>query len=268
MHPDNDLLVHINVLKRYKLLLWVLPLLSIALGVAVAYFVIPSKWEATAVLEVGQVAGQPVESSSNAVVRMLHPSFSIGTLKGSSGSLAEFDLARSEYKTLKVSQAKGTQLLEVTLRSKSPNKARDLMQMAISHLQKLHSEMQAVTIDLNIKQIHLLDKEIQAATDELSLLKKRLTESHNWNSFDATLSATVLQNKAIDIREMTQKRMLLEEQISPTRTYTTKVVGDIYVSEDPVSPNKVLIIAFALILGLGGGVVLAFVHHAYFNKSK
>lgn len=268
MHRNNELLVHINTLKRYKLLLWALPLLSVAAGVVLAYFVISPKWDVTAVLEVGQVANKPVELSANVVARMMHPSFTNSALKSFSGSPAEIDLARSEYNTLKVSQVKGAELLELRLRSRSPERANYLMQNAITSLQNIHSEMLEATLERNIKQIQLLEKEIQSSTSELGLLRKKLTENHNWNSFDATLSATVLQSKAADIREMIQKKMVLEEQISPTRTYTSRVVGEIYVSEDPVSPNKLLIIVLALILGAGAAVAIAFAHNALTNDES
>lgn len=262
MHPDNEILVHLNVLRRYKLLLWILPLLTTVVGIVGAYYLISPKWEASAVLEVGQVAGKPVELSANAVARMMHPSFVVNTLNSYSGALAEIDSARNEYKTLKVSQVKGTELLEFELRSKSPKRARDMIQNAIANVQSIHSEMLAVTLERNIKQIQLLDKDIQSGTSELAQLRQKLTGSHNRNSFDATLAATVLQSKAVDVRDMTQKKMLLEEQISPTRTYTTRVVGEIYVTEEPVSPNKLLIVALALMLGLGGAVAIAFAHNA------
>lgn len=268
MHRNNELLVHINTLKRYKLLLWSLPLLSLAAGVVLAYFVISPKWDVTAILEVGQVANKPVELSANVVARMTHPSFTVNALKSFSGSPAEIDLARSEYNTLKVSQVKGAELLEVRLRSRSPDRANHLMQNAIASLQNIHSEMLEVTLERNIKQIQLLEKEIQNSTSELGLLRKKLTENHSWSNFDATLSATVLQNKTTDLREMIQKKMVLEEQISPTRTYTTRVIGDVSVSEEPVSPNKLLIIILALILGAGAAVAIAFAHNALTNDES
>lgn len=262
MHPESERLVHLNTLKRYKLLLWILPLISTAIGVAGAFYIIAPKWEASAVLEVGQVAGKPVELSANTVTRMMHPSFVVNTLSLYSGESTQINLARNDYKTLKVSQVKGTELVELKLRSNSPNRAKNLIHNAIVIVQSVHSEMLAVTRERNIKQIQLLDQDIQSVTAELAQLRQKLTRSNNWNSFDATLVATVLQSKALDVRDMTQKKLLLEEQISPTRTYTTRVVGEIYVTEEPVSPNKLLIVALALMVGLVGAMVIAFSHNA------
>ena len=266
MDRNNELVEPLNVLGRYKRLLWILPLLSTTLG-AVGAYLIPPKWEVSAVLEMGQAVGKPVETSANALTRMTHPSFKTGTLKLFAGSPAEIGLAWDEYRTLKVSQVKGTELLEVELQSKSPERGASLVQNVIQNVRNIHSEMLAVSLERNAKQIQLLDQDIASAEVELNQLKKKLAASHSWNSFDATLSATVLQNKSVDIREMKNRRLLLEEQISPSRTYTTKVVGDIFVSEEPVSPNKIKIILLALMLGLGSAVAIAFMHNAFTNKS-
>ena len=62
--------------------------------------------------------------------------------------------------------------------------------------------------------------------------------------------------------------MVLEEQLSSSRTYNTRVVEDIYVSERPVSPNKPLIVGLAVLLGILGALVIAFFHNGITTKAK
>jgi LPS O-antigen subunit length determinant protein (WzzB/FepE family) len=127
--------------------------------------------------------------------------------------------------------------------------------------------MMAVTIERNKKQLQILTEDIQKASVETELLRKKLLASHNWNAFDATLSATLLKDKSTELRDMIQRKLALEEQISPSRSYTTRVVDEIYISEKPVSPNKPLIIGLAVLMGLLGALVFAFVHNAITKKA-
>jgi uncharacterized protein involved in exopolysaccharide biosynthesis len=61
---------------------------------------------------------------------------------------------------------------------------------------------------------------------------------------------------------MIQRKLMLEEQLSPLHTYTTKVVEEIFISDGPVSPKKPLLIGLAVLLGLLGAVFIAFVHNS------
>ncbi len=256
-----------NVLRRYKRLLLGLPLVGAILATLLVTLVLRPTWEASAVLEVGHAGDQvPVEAISNVITRMTLPSFAKGALSNSGINSDDLNEMGSFFKTLKVDQVKGAELIELKIRGPSPEKAKILMSGAIASLQKAHAEKLAVTVDKNKKQLQFLVNEIQKSTADAELIKQKLLASHNWNAFDATLSATVLKDKSDQLRDMTQKKLLLEEQLSLSRSYNTKVLDDIYVSEDPVSPKKLLIIGLATLLGLFGSVVIAFVHNALNSK--
>lgn len=267
-----------NILRRYKWLVLGLPLVAALLATLLVSFVLHPTWEASAVLEIGQVGqvlqpgqvGLPgqalVEPATNVVTRMMLPSFTKGALASVDINPEQMDVARGFLKTLKATQIKGSELVQIKLRGPSAEMARNLIQGAIASLQKMHSEMMAVTIDRNRKQLQILTEDIKKTSAESELIRKKLLASHNWNTFDATLSATLLQDKSIEMRDMVQRRLMLEEQISPSRSYTTRVVDEIYVSEGPVSPNKPLIIGLAVLLGLFGAIVLALAHNAITPK--
>lgn len=255
-----------NVIRRYKWLLLALPFGAAVIAVLLVSNILRPTWEASAILEVGQI-GQigkmPIEPATNVVSRMQHPSFATGALSYANVKPDELKGVKAVYLgTLKVTPVKGAELIGVKLRAHSAELAGNLIQGSIANLQKVHSEMMSTTIDRYNKQIQILTKDIQDTNSEIELLRKKLLASHNWNAFDATLSANILQSKSADLRDMIQRKLLLEEQVSPSRTYTTRVVGDVYVSEGPVSPNKPLIIGLVMLLGLLGAVVIAFVHNA------
>lgn len=258
---------------RYKWLLLALPVVAAVLAAAWVSMALRPTWEASAVLDIGHIgqvqgAPVPVEPISNAISRIIQPSFVKGALNNTEIKSEELlKEARAFYGTLKATQVKGADLIEVKLRGPSPEVANVLIRGALVNLQKMHSEMMAATIERNEKQLKMLSADIQKVSAEIELLKNKLLASHNWNTFDAALSASVLQSKSTDLRAMMGTKLVLEEQLSPSRTYTTRLVDEIYVSEGPVSPNKRLIVMVAMLLGLVGGLLIAFVHHTMTAKS-
>ncbi len=266
---EVNLLELFNVLRRYKKLLLGLPLMGAVLAALLVSFVLRPTWEASVVLEVGRV-GQPANTApilaepvGNVVTRMMLPSFARGAINYAGIKSEELKTMQGFYGTLKVSQVKGTELIEVKLRGLSAEMAKNLIQGVISNLQKVHSEMMAATIERNKKQLQMLTEDISKTDAETKLLRQQLLASHNWNNFDATLTASILQNKNNDLRGLIQAKLVLEEQLTPSHTYTTRVVDEIYVSDEPVSPKKGLIIGLAVLLGLFGAVVIAFAHNAF-----
>lgn len=258
-----------KVIRRYMWLILALPIVAAVFAALLVTIILRPTWEASTILEIGHVwqTGQtqqlPIEPVTNVVSRMLYPPFAIGALSYANVKPDELEEVQAVYLgTLKVTPVKGAELIVVKLRAHSAELARNLIQGSIANLQKVHSEMMSITIDRNNKQIQILTKDIHDTSSEIELLRKKLLANHNWNTFDATLSAAVLQNKSTELRDMIQRKLLLDEQVNPLRTYTTRAVGDVYVSGGPVSPNKSLIIGLAMLLGLLGAGFIAFIHNA------
>jgi capsular polysaccharide biosynthesis protein len=260
-----------NVLRRYKWLLLGLPFIAAVLTTFLVFFVLRPSWEASAVLEIGRVgqagqAGQAeqrfVEPVSNVVKRLTLPSFAKGAINFAGVKADELKAMQGFYSTLKATQVAGTDLVEIKLRGPSPDAARNLILGCIGSLQKTHSEMMLGSIERNNKEVQILTEGIKKVGAETELLRKKLLAEHNWNAFDATLSATILKDKASELRDMIQRKLMLEEQLSPLHTYTTKVVEEIFISDGPVSPKKPLLIGLAVLLGLLGAVFIAFVHNS------
>ncbi len=270
---EISLLELFNVLRCYKGLLLGLPLVGAVLAALLVFFVLSPTWQATATLEVGHVgqlgptAPTLVEPVLNVVTRMMLPSFGKSAIKYAGIPSDEQETMQGFYGTLNVTQIKTAELVEVSLRGPSAEMANKLMQGAIVNLQNVHSEMMAVSIERYQKQLQILTEDIHKSTVETELLRQKLLANHSWNDFDATLAATLLQNKSNDLRDMIQRKLALEELLSPSRSYTTRVVGEIYVSGNPVSPKKPLIFGLAILLGLFGAVVIAFGRNVISAKS-
>ena len=255
-------------IKRYKQLTLVAPVLcGIAAYILVTFFIAPT-WEASAILQVGQVGqvgqvAKQVESIPNVVSRMMQPSFAVKTLEQSNLKAGEFAAAEAIYKsTLKVTKVKDTDLIEFKLRGYSAEMAQSLVENTVSYLQKLQDEMMVAGITRIKSQIQAVNEDLLTVKLDLDFLKRQLQGNRDWNSYNATLAASVLQDKTNQLRTLTEMKRLLLEQLSPTVTFPTKIVGDLTVSEDPVSPKKSLIIGVAILLGLFGGIFIAFLHNA------
>ena len=258
---------------RYKLLLLTLPVIAAVLASVWVSMALRPTWEASAVIEIGRV-GQvqggavPAESVSSAIARISQPSFVKGALNNADIKSKELlNEARVFYGTLKVTQIKGAELIEIKLRGPSPEMAKVLIWGALVNLQKMHSKLMVSSIERNENQLKMLTADIQKVSAEIEVLKNKLLASHNWNAFDATLSASILHNKTLDLRTMMGTKLALDEQLSPSRTYSTRLIDEIYVSEGPVSPNKRLIVMVAMLLGLVGALLIAFAHHTMTAKS-
>jgi len=264
---EVNLFEQIKVLWRYKILLLSFPLVGAVLGTLWASFMTHPTWEASAILEVGHVGQMIVEPIPNVLTRMTLPSFAKGAIKYSGIKPDELNAMQGFYGTLKATQVKGAELIEVKLRGPSAEMANSLIQGAITNLQKTHSEMMSVTLEKNLKQLQILSDDIKIATAESELMRQKLHGRHSWSDFDATLVATILKDKTNDLRALIQSKLAQEELLSPSHTYTTRVVDEVYISGGPVSPNKNLIVELAMLLGLFCAVTIAFGHNAFAAKS-
>lgn len=257
-----------NVARHYKWWLLASPLVAGVLASFIVSYVLQPAWEGSAVLEMGRVGTVPtvpVELSVNVATRMMLPSFAEGVLRDVGIKPGELNAYKGALTVTKVKEA---DLLAVAVRAPSAEMAKNQLKSSITYLQKVHSEMMAASIDTNNKTLLNIAQNIKNTSADIELLRKKLLASHDWNTFDATLASTILQSKSAELRAFIQQRLVLEEQMSPTRTYTTRMVGDIYVSEEPVSPNKRLIIGLAVLLGLFGALVVVFVHNAITSQSS
>ena len=256
-----------TTLKYYRQLILLAPLIGAIIAYIFVMFMVAPTWEASAIVQVGQVGqvGQVaklVEPIQNVTFRMMQPSFQAGMFRQSNLNINELAGAKDIYgRTLKVSKVKDAELIEFKVRGYSADMAKSLTDTSISYLQKIHSEF-FNTMEARLKaQIQMGDEESKLLKAEIAFLNKQLQGNHDWNSYNATLAATVLHDKSRQLRELSQVKLILAEQLSPSITFVTRVVGDVSVSEEPVSPKKGLIIGLAVLIGLVGGIFVAFAHN-------
>lgn len=261
-----------DALKLYKRVFLIAPAICGLIAYILVTYVLAPTWETSAILQVGQVGqisggAKPVETIQNVVSRMQHNSFATEMLSHAKIQAADLTSAKIIYKsTFKAAKVKDADLIEFKLRGYSPQMARELAENTVSYLQKIHDEIMVTNLTRIKAQIQITNEEIESVKEEEKFLKKRLQENHNWNSFDATLAATVLQKKEEQLAELMQKRLLLIDLLSPSITFSTKTIGELSVSDEPVSPKKSLFIAIAIVFGLLGTALTAYIQHFVMRK--
>lgn len=67
--------------------------------------------------------------------------------------------------------------------------------------------------------------------------------------------ANIMVKRDEELRVLEQIKRVVEEQLSPLRTYLISLVDGVYVDNRPVSPKKALIVVLADVMGLFLGML-------------
>jgi LPS O-antigen subunit length determinant protein (WzzB/FepE family) len=250
-------------LKHYKQVILLIPLVcAIASYILVAFFITP-QWEATAIVQVGQVGQvtKPAEPIGNVIVRMLAPSFVTDFLNQSNLAPKDIESAKANFnRSWKVTKPRDVDLLEFKLRGNSPEVVRSLTYSSFDYLKRIHDKLMSANLDDLKSKFKTVNEEFNQVQEERDLFKKRLLAKHDSASSDTILAAIALNELSTEFRVLKDRKLLLTEQMGPSETFSTRLVGDISVT--PVPTRKSMIVVLAILVGLFGGIFIAFVHSA------
>ena len=252
------------VIKRYSRQIILVAIFAALAASIVIFLVIKPKWEASAVLQVAQVDGKLVEPISQVVSRIKHDSFRSALFEqikiNDNKNIKK--IKRLYKESLSVNKPKDADIVEIRLKGYSPEQAQLLLEDSVVYLQKEHSKLMDASIIRIQGEVKNTAKDIQDLKTESEYLKRQLEAKRDWNSYNATLGAVVMQNKTDALRALAQKKLELDEKLSPSLTFTTKVIGAISVSEEPAFPlqnvfQQLSIVLLGVLLGLFSGIVYA-----------
>lgn len=231
------------------------------LGLVIA-FSIPAQWEATALIRIGQLgnaanagnAGNAIEPTLQVVDRIKNRSFQNDVLKNLGLSTSENDkLAKNFRNTLKVKLEK-SDLVNLSIRGSSPETAKQNMSAIINEIESIHNKMLEPTVHRWQQELASIQSELDQANAKQERLEKSLngqTGSLNDKNFSqAALLSNILLAREAEFKNLRDRKRMLEEQLSPARTFSTEVIGRVEVSEDPAYPKKPLFAALGLFFGL------------------
>jgi hypothetical protein len=161
--------------------------------------------------------------------------------------------------TLKVKLEK-SELLNLTLRGMSPDEAKLHMSAVVNELKKIHARISVPTISRWHQELASIERELKQANTEAEGLAKSLDSQSNLindkNFSQVALLSNILIMREVELREFHDQKRMLEERLSPERTFDTNVLGRIEISTKPVFPKKSLYILAGLVTGLLLGALL------------
>ena len=261
---EFDLLDLVNFIRRNFIYLLGGMLLGLALALILA-FLLPKQYQANALVRVGEIGsvnatGTIIEPSLQVVGRIKSQSFQDDVLQALNISV-EFDddvLVKQFRKNLNVKLEK-SELISLSLKALSRAEAIKNMQEVVNQLNKSHIRMSRPTVSRLELELVSVNDELKLADKDMKQLSKTL-EIQSEKITDMKFSQSVLLNslrisKEQEYRNFRDSKRMLEERLSPERTFPTHVLGRIEVSKKPVYPNYSIFVGVGLLLGLFAGLL-------------
>jgi LPS O-antigen subunit length determinant protein (WzzB/FepE family) len=257
-----------RILLRQKK--WVIGLALITGLLAVGFVLLAKpKWEASAVVQVGQVgqtgvglAATAIESAQRALQRMKQESFEDDVLQRLKISLEVDDPFAKLYRSsIKVKLLPNTDLIELKVRGYSREDAAKYAEATLARLREAHQRIAQPSVE-RLKfvlsdvtnQLREAEKESTALAAN-SALKRQVGPGNRFA--ENVLFANILVLKGAEIRDFQQRKRVLEEQLSPVRTYPTSFIDAVHVPVEPAFPKKVVTVVAAIVMGLFLGGIAA-----------
>lgn len=259
-----DLIAYIQ--KNFRTLLGG-ALVGSVFGLGIA-FSLPAQWEASALVRIGQLGnvgnvGSPIEPPLQLVDRIKNKSFQkdVLTRLRMSADDNNYDV-KCFHKSLQVKLEK-SELINLKLEAGSADEAKLKMNAVVNQLKDIHKKMSSPTISRLQQELAMIDLELSHASVESERLRKSLEASNSQSErtfSQAALVSNLLLARENELRAFRDRKRILEESLSPERTFSTDVLGRVEVSSEPVFPKKPLFAVAGLLLGLLLSVLLTLMH--------
>ena len=287
---EIDLIDILQILWKRKVMIICLPLfLAIAAGVVT--MMLPQIYKITAIVEPAKDAdGKPVELSEAIRENILGGAYDQQLMK-KNNLLAGDDL---EWM---VQIPKGTSLLKVSLESDKPELAvsllNDLLSLVSARIEdRLQVEKQRIRNDIQLakithkgqlENIKLLTAQTLETADrigDLETARKNALASRSSDAMSVLLYSNEIQGQQMYLNELQLKQKEAEQHVESsaiavenTRLKLSQIKGtninkNPTVPEKPIKPKKVLIVALALMVGLVGSTLLAFLLEYVSNERQ
>lgn len=221
----------------------------------------PKDWTATALIEIGKVSNKPLAKTSYTVDQLRHPAFNYNLLEKLKRTETEEVMhdAKRSIASLQVTELKDSGLIEVTIDGPSSQIAKKTATAIFNFLKAIHLKkydslfdslrFRYEMVENNISKIkaeqkilHQLHKTIVVPTEEKGLTEKVLLMS-------------LVAGNDTQLRELNKELLNLQKDLLPVRTFNTKLVNTIYVTETPTSPSIPIFVARGALATLFLGLV-------------
>ncbi|WP_168735308.1 Wzz/FepE/Etk N-terminal domain-containing protein [Pseudothauera rhizosphaerae] len=251
-HPDDE----VDLLELWRALVkrkW-LVLSSFAFCVAVggAYaFLQPSVYEASIRLRIGQIQGSSgaLENAAELGARVM----------AEYGERVAEGVKRDRPFVTKASvQKDAATTLQLTVEGDTPADAARLLQQVTGGIQDRHNTVFEENLKPMTDRLSNLDEQIAVLKQQYDETGALLEALKGRDNVQASLVMLELGPIANSISQLDAERFRLRQQITPPQSRATELLGDIVAPTEPSRPKRALAIVLAAILGLLGGMGLAF----------
>lgn len=249
---------------------WVIgvPLVTALFALVYVYLSDP-QWESSAVVQIGQV-GQVVAGTGTALVevtpraveRVKLPAFQDNVLTSIGIGTAKDDPKARLYRdSLRLRQPASTDLIELKMRAYSRDEARRLAEATVEQLRESHEKLALPLIDSLRQQLDDVMRQLEHAQKERESLISQVASGQDIdanNRFAETaLLGQMITTRDQELRQLRERRLMLDERLGPARTYPTSLLANVHVSADPVFPRRLFTVSLAAAAGLVAGIVIA-----------
>jgi capsular polysaccharide biosynthesis protein len=264
-HHDGslDIFYVINVLKKYKKTILLLPVVFASVSLLFSWLFITPRYQVFAVIEIGQVNGKLIEEAAVVEERMKDRSF-ISNVIARHPDIFKYEknLSAEEafiQKTLEVKKSKDApNLISFNLLGRSREVAFKKATSVFETLKVFHDGVFNTNVGMINQQIQLINDQINLLNKDRSLKGR---DTAVLNSYNAVVDFLVLQDQVRQLRELQNQKMALTMSLSSAVSYKTRLLGSIWVSQEPVTPKYEIIALVALLMGIFVAIFSALLGH-------
>jgi uncharacterized protein involved in exopolysaccharide biosynthesis len=246
-------LCHI-VWRRWPIILG-LCILGGLCGIIIA-FVYPKHWTAIGLIEIGKVSDELLVSTPYTIDRLRDPAFSEKLLEHLKKTETEEFVrhVKRSIANLSVRRLRASRLIEVKIDGPSPEIARKLATSIFYFLRKIHLKKYDILVDslrFRYEKVENNISKIEAEQAILRQLKKTIAVSAEEEGLtEKVLLMSLMAGNETLLRQLNKELSDLQGDLLPVRTFNTKLVTSIYVTETPTSPSIPIFVAVGALVTL------------------
>lgn len=252
----------VRALARRKVWLFGLPLAAIVCALVVIVLM-PREFEALALIRIGHIgqaqADRPIEPVAVTIERLRLRPFQDKV----SGPLAPADGAaeRLYRRSIAATAVAGADdLVRINVRGYTPEEARQFAQATADALIALHRGMQEPVIALMRSELDQILQALQEVSNVRSELGHGALANDPETAGATALQINVAQSAAnTEINILRRSKIDISARLSTVHTFPTALLDAVSVPDEPVSPNRILILVLAIVVGSGLGILAALI---------
>jgi len=247
-----------SILKRRRKQVWITTLLITFLSLVYAFIIKPT-YEVKAVMELAQIDKKPVQHLFD-LKQKVEIIFEVGGKKVEFPYVSKLELPK-----------KTKNIMIIKTQGRDNNTAQQKLQEVINYIVLLQDEELNSYIDIQKKRLNLVVEDINKNKQFIIKIKKNIKNYEdkllNISEQDVALAGiytieigkkqTELNNVTNKIYELKSTRSDFELSISPVSIQRAVIIGKVEVLDEPIKPNKKLMVIVAFITGLILSIFLA-----------